>query len=596
MKKQLIFKIIKIASLVLTLFNLLMFFSMRCCWSGISKTLGYEDATDLTTKQFLLDFPVIVCFVLLAIAITNILLFKFMKKESKVWSIIMLSVNFVFLIAIIAIIVLGAIDYMYFIIPEFIKVTVITALIFFVLFMIFIYPKSNLANSKVYKYTVFLTLLLIAVLYVVNFSINTINYKPVVYAVEDKYQIVFGTSAESLGWVEINGKKYAQTSAGSEVSNTKVHKIEVPMDALNEAKEYKIVSQKFFYRGPFGAIKDIVISESYSFKPVDTTDGINYYALSDVHMETKGAVLAASYNSDMELLVLAGDVISLMNTHDDAFYTGKVAHEITKGEIPVVYARGNHEIKGDIAEEFHKYVGSKNTNFYYSFYIGDIYGLVLDMGEDHDDDYWEYYDTAFFDDYRYEQSSFITKELEKNENDKFSYQNYKYRMVVCHIPISYINTRGNHKDIKIELTEKLNQMDIDIMLSGHQHDLWLFEPNTLKPLEKLTYNTDYEPAKADGTPKKHKGMVTDFSFPTFLISKRGSSQTDSAELTQTTQIGLTVKVDKDYTTETIVYNNSEGKIISMVNQFASNTTDTLVNYTYGNEIVIDLVTKAFTKR
>ena len=169
-------------------------------------------------------------------------------------------------------------------------------------------------------------------------------------------------------------------------------------------------------------------------------------------------------------------------------------------------------------------------------------------------------------------------------------------MVVCHIPISYINTRGNHKDIKIELTEKLNQMDIDIMLSGHQHDLWVFEPNTLKPLEKLTYNTDYEPAKADGTPKKHKGMVTDFNFPTFLISKRGSSQTDSAELTQTTQIGLTVKVDKDYTTETIVYNNSEGKIISMVNQFASNITDTLVNYSYGNEIVIDLVTKAFTKR
>ena len=595
MKKELIFKIIKIASIVLTLFNLLMFFSMRCCWSGISKTLGYEDATDLATKQFLLDFPVIVLFVLLAIAIINILLFKFMKKESKAWSIVMLSVNFVFLIAVIAIIVLGAIDYMYFIIPEFVKVTVITALIFFVLFMIFIYPKTNLVNSKVYKYTVFLTILLIAVLYVINFSINRINYKPVVYAVEDKYQIVFGTTSEALGWVEIDGIKYAETSAGSEKSYKKVHKIEIPMTILDTAKEYKIVSQKFFYRGPFGAIKDQIISESYSFRPADTTDGINYYALSDVHMETKGAALAASYDPDMELLVLAGDVISLMNTHDDAFYTGKVAHEITKGEIAVVYARGNHEIKGEISEEFYKYVGSKNTNFYYSFYIGDIYGLVLDMGEDHDDDYWEYYDTAFFDDYRKEQSTFITKELEKDETDKYSYKNYKYRMVVCHIPIPYINTRGNHKEIKIELTEKLNQMDIDIMLSGHQHDLWVFEPNTLKPLEKLTYNTDYEPANVDGTAKKHKGMVTDFNFPTFLISKRGSSQTDSAKLTQTTQIGLTVKVDKDYTTETLIYNNSEGKIISMVNQFASNTGEGLVNYTYGNEIVINLETKVFTK-
>ena len=36
-------KVIKISTLVISLFNLLMYFSMRCCWSGISKTLGYED-------------------------------------------------------------------------------------------------------------------------------------------------------------------------------------------------------------------------------------------------------------------------------------------------------------------------------------------------------------------------------------------------------------------------------------------------------------------------------------------------------------------------------------------------------------------------
>ena len=35
----------------------------------------------------------------------------------------------------------------------------------------------------------------------------------------------------------------------------------------------KIYSQKFFYRGPFGAIKDVVISESYNFKGVDASDG-----------------------------------------------------------------------------------------------------------------------------------------------------------------------------------------------------------------------------------------------------------------------------------------------------------------------------------
>jgi hypothetical protein len=263
-----------------------------------------------------------------------------MKKDSNLWSVIMLSINIVFSIAITVIIVLGAIDYMYFIMPEFVKVSMITGLVFFVLFMIFIYPKTHLVDNKIFKYSLFTAVLLIAVLSVVNLAINRIDYKPVVYAVKDKYQIIFGTSTDALGWVEINGKKYTDTYAGSEKSFTRVHKIEVPMTILDEAGKYSIHSLKFYYRGPFGAIKseNEEISEEYNFKGVDASDGLNYYAIADIHMEIEGAINAANQNTDKEFLVLAGDVISLMNTHDDAFYTGKVAHDITKGEIPVVYA------------------------------------------------------------------------------------------------------------------------------------------------------------------------------------------------------------------------------------------------------------------
>ena len=38
-----------------------MFFSMRCIWSGISKTLGYEK----NESMFLLNLPVFICFALL---------------------------------------------------------------------------------------------------------------------------------------------------------------------------------------------------------------------------------------------------------------------------------------------------------------------------------------------------------------------------------------------------------------------------------------------------------------------------------------------------------------------------------------------------
>ena len=109
----------------------------------------------------------------------------------------------------------------------------------------------------------------------------------------------------------------------------------------------------------------------------------------------------------------------------------------------------------------------------------------------------------------------------------------------------------------------------------------MFEPNILTPYEKLTYNESFD----SGT---HKGQVTDFNFPTFLISKRGEAQNDSAKLTQKNQIALTVKVNFTSNTETIIYNNSEGKLINMVNQFA--------NYNYGTEIIVNLETKEFKKR
>ena len=106
--------------------------------------------------------------------------------------------------------------------------------------------------------------------------------------------------------------------------------------------------------------------------------------------------------------------------------------KLTKGEIPVIYARGNHEIKGKYSEEFHKYVGAKNEDFYYTFNIDNIYGMVLDLGEDHDDDYWEYYDTAFYEDYRNKQ----VKMLEDTFTDA-RYLAYDYKMAVCHIPVVF---------------------------------------------------------------------------------------------------------------------------------------------------------------
>ena len=539
-------------NLVLSFFNLILFFSIRMCWSGISKTLGYEDSNSV----FILWLPVIIWFILIIIFGLNI--FFFLKKRNKnLWSYIMNGVNTLFLIVNIVIVILGAIDYMFFAWPYVFKYIGMALLGLIVIFFIFIYPKTILKDNNLFKYSCIGLVSLISAGVVCNVTFNSIKYKPAVYIVENEYQIVFGSNVEALAWVEVDDKRYYEDYAGYYNSTKKMHKVIVPMDVLDNAKEYTVGTQKLTYRGPFGGFKGREIEETYSFRPVDTSDGLNYYSISDVHMGLECSKEASDYNKDKELLILAGDTISMIDTYRDAAYTNKVAYELTKGEIPVIYARGNHELKGKYMEEFHDYVGAKGEDFFYKFSFGNVYGLVLDIGEDHDDNYWEYYDTCDFNEYRNRQLELIRSELESKE-----YLNYEYRLVVCHIPLPFVNTRHNHFDFKKDVTTLLNQMDIDMVISGHQHDLLVFEPGLITPFTDLTYNKDFVKSG-----KTTKAYLTDFNFPSFTVSKRGYTQTDDSSLTLNSQIGLTIKVDFNNKKQTCIFNNSKGEKVNIVNPY-----------------------------
>ena len=570
MLKKILLAVSKIGNLVLAWFNFCMFFAMRPCWSGISKILGYEDSG----SSLIYNFPIIVWVLLFAIAMATTLLFILMKKERNLWSYIFNGVNIVFFVAIFVIIALGAADYMDYIWTNFFKYVGIAALILLVVFLIFYYPKTKLANNKAFKISVISIVCLLVVLNVFNFTFNSINTGAVVYAVEDEYQIVFSSSTEGRAWVEIGEEKYFDNYNGSNRSYTRIHKVSVPMEVLDEAKSYEIHTQKITYRGPFGGYMGRDLSQQYEFRPINASDGLNYYSLSDIHMAGKASIKAASYDTSMELLIMAGDVVSMMDTFEDANLVNKYAHEITKGEFPVIYARGNHEIKGKYSEEFHHFVGSKGESFFYKINLKGLYGLVLDFGEDHEDDYWEYYDTAYFEAYRNEQIKFLESELASGE-----FNSYNYRLVVSHIPVVFINSRGNHKEPKTKMTEILNQMNINMMISGHQHSLFVFEPGTVEYNEKgkMVYNSDYYENKTYG------GKVTDHNFLNLLVSKRGYTQRDSSKLADySSQIGMQTVVDFKNNKQICTYNNSKGEKVHMVNAFAP--------ITYGNDIVFDLTT------
>ena len=548
------------AGLLFSVFNLIMFFSMRPCWSGISKTLGYKNGG----SDLILNLPVYICVLFLAVALSN-LAFVLLSKKWKLWPIVYLVLGAVFFAVVIVIIALGAKDYMRFVWVYFFEALAVTAVLCVLAWLLFAYPKKKLAHSRLFGCICLFLAIAAACLYLTGFSLNRISCGPVVYAVEDEYQIVFSSSADSLGWVTVDGRDYYDLYAGNQ-RHGRIHKVCVPMDALNGAGSYEVHVQKVIYRGPFGGLLGKVISKENSFKAPRFSDGLQYLSLSDIHMNKKAACLTAENAGDYDFLVLVGDMISDVETFEDANYASELASEMTKGEMPVIYARGNHEVKGAYSDDLYRFVGSKDEKFYFNVRMGDFYAVVVDIGEDHEDDWWEYYGTASYDEYRQEQLDFLDAEIESGV-----YAEAKYRLAVCHIPPVYINYRHDHEWIKAEMTARLNEMDLDMCVCGHQHEVLIFEPGLVAPGQSpLIYNPDY----AEGT---YSGYLTDFNFPCLMVSKPGYKQPESDE-DKSSHIGLLVKADLKTGTQRCIYLNSVGSSVPVVNPFALKT--------YGNEIEI----------
>ena len=518
-----------VLSFLLNLLTALFWVALRVNYSGISKFLG----ADTNPSFLIMNLPLMVAAATWLSAALS--LWGTAGWERRKWpGILAFILGLVFAAAAVVVVLFGAKDYLRFILPHFFKSLVVTGII--LAFALILYFPIRGRNGL--KAWLVAAAILVCVILGYQLRPCVISYGAVVYGVEDDYQIVFSTSDNAIAWVEIGGECYYDLYAGSMRSADRVHKIEVPQEVLDSAKGYSIHAKQMIYRGPFGGYLGPEISESYSFRPVDTSDGLSYFALSDVHEAVDAAARAAEGNHDF--IVLIGDLVSMVETEQDAQLANELAHRITGGEYPVIYARGNHEIKGEWAEDLYKYVGAKGQDYYYTVTLGDVFAVVLDMGEDHEDDWWEYYGTARFDLYRAEQTEFLKTILEDG-----AYENYRYRLALCHIPIVHVD--GKFEPFKLEWTELLNEMDIDMCLSGHKHKLWPFIPGQVEPDSSLNAAGDY---------------LTDFNFPGFLVGRRslsveGGTQSDGNDQ----YTGLRVRVDFSEGTQTASYVNSKGQIL-----------------------------------
>ena len=292
-----------------------------------------------------------------------------------------------------------------------------------------------------------------------------------VFSATDHYDIIWNTTEKGLAYVECGGKKFYDHANGNVKSEETVHKVSVPKNVLDEAKEYTINFREVYERKPyFPTSSEDLLTKTYSFRPVTEKENYNFYFISDTHNNSEYASNAAApYSDKIDFLVLGGDVPDKSDCFESIRTVFKICASVTKGEIPVINARGNHDTRGYIACDFYKYTATQNGEMFYTVRLGKIFAIVLDCGEDKTDDHKEYGYLAAFEPYRERVTEFlrdisVTKPYNKDD----------IVLVFCHERPD-ARSHGPFKEIYGTWTKYLNEIKPKAYICGHEHTCEIFE-------------------------------------------------------------------------------------------------------------------------
>ncbi|MBE7037699.1 MAG: metallophosphoesterase [Ruminococcaceae bacterium] len=301
-------------------------------------------------------------------------------------------------------------------------------------------------------------------------SIMELN--PTVCVVKNEYQIIIITKKDALIKIKVGDEIFYNHSNGIRISSKGVHKFFIPQHLLDKEKCYTVFAKEMVERLAYHSKTKEEVKKDFKFKPITKTKNINIYHLADVHGKKDMAIgCAKKADKEIDLLVLNGDISSTSNTFDDIILSYKIASEITNGEIPCVISRGNHDLRGPGAERLADYMPTDNGKSYYTFKTGCIWGILIDAGEDKNDDHPEYADTMCCHIFRKEQEKEIKKVIE-NAKSEYEKDDVKYKLIISHIPFTfkYKEVHNIEKELYTSIAKLLREnIKPNLMLCGHTH-------------------------------------------------------------------------------------------------------------------------------
>lgn len=356
---------------------------------------------------------------------------------------------------------------------------VTAVMLIFLGYFLFAYPHQS--KGKKFFGGFMATLLCVCYCTIVVFGVFPFYFTSdgTVFAVEDEYQIAWSTSTASIGQLTVGDKTYYDAQNG-ENQVSKLHKVCIPASELDEVKEYTITSTPVYFHMGYASLTGEAHSKNFTFRPVDMTDGLQAYVISDNHEVLVPAIKAGSYwGDDLDLLILNGDNINDLSSEWQISLIYRLASGVTHGTRPVIFVRGNHECNGKYAPRLADYVASYEGNLYYKVAFGQGENrasfLVLDTANDMADDHFLLKPLANYTPLQQREVAWLTAQNGWNDG--------AYNVVLAHCAFA-LNGYNRFPEWTQQLVTLIDGK-ADMMMAGHSHRL-----DVAMPMDSL-----YEGAK-----------------------------------------------------------------------------------------------------
>ena len=165
-----------------------------------------------------------------------------------------------------------------------------------------------------------------------------------------------------------------------------------------------------------------------------------------------------------DFVLFNGDMVSSLESEQRIVSNViQVAAANFAAQVPLFYARGNHETRGAWATEFMRYFPTPTAAPYYTFSSGKAMFIVLDGGEDKPDSDIEYHDLVRYDLYRQQQAKWLKGVVESEQ-----FKAAEIKIVFIHVPPKSNGWHGEAEVARL-FVPILNAAGIDAMFCAHIH-------------------------------------------------------------------------------------------------------------------------------